>query len=69
MSSNPLSSNPNDDDSALSDDELDGVVGGTTTPCPLHPSEPLGHYVEDAMGILQKCGDTTQSTRAPRIGG
>ena len=33
MSNNPLSSNPNDDESALTDEDLDGVVGGRSTTC------------------------------------
>ena len=69
MSRYPIVSTHHDAEGALSDDELDGVVGGNTAMCPLHPLEPLGHYVEDAMGILQKCGETTQSTRGPRLGG
>ena len=72
MSNNPLSSNPNDDESALTDEDLDGVVGGTgtATPCPLHAGQYIPHYVEDANGILQSCngGATTTRTGGTRSG-
>jgi hypothetical protein len=55
MSRDPLASSNNDAESALSDDELDVVVGGRAVMCPLHPEEQLGHMVYD--------GPTTTSGR------
>jgi hypothetical protein len=62
MSRTPFASSSNDTDSALSDDDLDGVVGGNHTPCPLHSGEIIGHQAEDAMGIYYTCNGTTRRT-------
>lgn len=71
MSREPVVSSHHDADAALSDDELDGVVGGngTATPCPLHAGENIPHYVEDANGILQSCNGGATTTRTTRTGG
>ncbi len=59
MSSNPLSSNPNDDDSALSDDELDGVVGGdgglVRRTC-AHGWTTAHEYVDPGSTTKKQCG-------------
>ena len=52
MSREPVDASHNDAESAsaLSDDELDGVVGGRAIMCPLHPDEQLGHMVYGPTG-------------------
>jgi hypothetical protein len=75
MSRDPFASPNNDAESALSDDDLDGVVGGTGTPCPLHSGQFIGHQAEDDRGIYYTCNGTTRQTasgggtRTPILGG
>ncbi len=62
MSRESFISSQNDAESALSDDDLDGVVGGNGTPCPLHSGEFIGHWAEDDRGIYYTCNGTTRQT-------
>jgi hypothetical protein len=56
MSREPFVPSHNDAGSALSDVELDGVVGGNNVPrCPRHPSEPIGHVVDGPRGTSVRC--------------
>jgi hypothetical protein len=65
MSRNPFASSMNETESAISDDELDGVVGGdvTPTPCSVHSGHNIPHQYEDANGIWQSCtGDISTAS-------
>jgi hypothetical protein len=62
----PLASSSNETESALPDDALNGVVGGTGSPCPLHAGETVGHWVEDNNGILQQCNAGVTTTAGKR---
>jgi hypothetical protein len=57
MTREPLASSNNAAESALSDNELDGVVGGNgaPTPCPVHPGEYQPHNYVDSNGRLRGC--------------
>jgi hypothetical protein len=71
MSREPFVPSHNDAGSALSDDELDGVVGGDVTPrpCSVHPGHNIPHQYEDANGIWQSCtGDLSTASPSSSLG-
>jgi hypothetical protein len=55
MSRKPIVPSHTDAESALSDLELDGVVGGTAQRCPKHPTESLLHVVDGPQGTSMIC--------------
>jgi hypothetical protein len=71
MSRDPLASSNNDAESALSDVELDVVVGGdvTLTPCSVHSGHNIPHQYEDTNGIWQSCtGDVSTASASTSLG-
>jgi len=61
MSREPIVSTHHDAEGALSDDELDSVVGGTAGTC-IHGST-TRHSYEDASGLIITCYRTTDGIR------
>jgi hypothetical protein len=68
MSREPVVSTHHDAEGALSDDELDGVVGGNGTPCSVHSGQYFPHDYLDSRGRTLTCFGPTSRTTSDTLG-